>query len=205
MNITIFKPAFIVSLVAAISIPLTASADTSVFSGKGAIGQTTGANGNLRLWVDAIEYATKSKSQKEGLSVAYVSGNYYTDDTCWHGDAITDSIQFKAIGKTPNRITFSGSAQMSWYDVCGGNSQFTEEVTFNIDLNALTDQADSRWGTTHEEYGDIYKVNQHFDQSQAPASPDPGSYINSPRFGTVNPDDGFVGQVKQHTVEITRP
>lgn len=204
MNVAMFKPAIIASLITTLSIPLTASADTILFSGKGAIGQATGANGNLRLWASAIETATKSKSQKEGLSIASVSGNYYTDDTCWHGDATTDSIQFKAIGKTPKRITFSGSAQMSWYDVCGGD-QFTEEVTFNIELNALTDQADSRWGTTHEEYGTIYKVNQHFDQSQAPASPDSGSYINSPRFGTVNPDDGFVGQVKLHTVEITRP
>ncbi len=205
MNVIMIKPAIIASLIATLSTALTVSADTTVFSGKGAIGEATGANGNLHLWAYAIESATKSKSEKEGLSVAYVSGNYYTNDTCWHGDATTDSIQFKAIGKTPKRITFSGSAQMSWYDVCGGNAQFTEEVTFNIDLNALTDQADTRWGTTHEEYGDFYKINQHFDQSQAPATPDSGSYIKSPRFGTVNPDDGFVGQVKQHTVEITRP
>lgn len=205
MNVTRIKPAVIALLFAAISAPLTASADTSVFSGKGAIGETTGENGNLRLWVLAIEQTTKSKSQKEGSPAAYLSGNYYTTDTCWRGDAITDSIQFKAIGNIPKRITFSGSAQMSWLDVCGGNSQFTEEVTFNIDLNALTDQADSRWGTTHQEYGNTLKINQHFDLSQAPASPDSGSYINSPRFGTVNPDDGLVGQAKQHTVEITRP
>lgn len=205
MNITMIKSTIIISLIATLMTPLIASADTTVLSGKGAIGEATGANGNLRLWAYAIETATRSKSQKEGLSVAHISGNYYTSDTCWHGDATTDSIQFKVTGKTPKRITFSGSAQMSWYDVCGGNSQFTEEVTFNIDLNALTDQADLRWGTTHEEYGNIYKVNQHFDQGQAPASPDAGSYIKSPMFGIVTPDDGFVGQVKQHVVEITRP
>lgn len=187
---------------AAVSAPLTAGADTFVFSGKGAFGNMWGSNGSLYLEANAFENATKSKSDKTTSAGASVYGSNYDGSSCWYGYGFTELIEFAKQGSLPEQVSASGSVPVTWDDYCGGQQSFTETVPFDMDLSALTDQASSNWGTTHYEYGNT-KVNSHFDYSSAPAAPNASS-ISSPAFGTVNPSYGYVGRSKSHDVQIIR-
>ena len=184
---------------------LTAHADTSTLSGSGIYGDMSGINGTLRFDVSAFESAEKGKSNKTKSSGAYIYGTNYVSGACWFGYTLTNTIDFSA--KTPGRFTqqviASGSSIMNWSDICGHNPPFTEEVTFNMILNAVADVDAPNWGTTHQEYGDI-KVNVHYNESYVPADIGDGSNITSPRFGTVIPDFGSLGKSKEHVVDITQ-
>lgn len=202
---TIKSVVYIFSIGAATSVWLNASGETAVFSGKGAYGEMFGTNGTLRMNVSAFEGASKIKSNNEDQSGADLYGYNNTVDACWYGYATTNSIDFKAklTGQLTNDISSSGSALMSWYDWCGDNMPFSEVVTFNINLNSITNQIYTRSGTENVEFGNI-KVNSQFVFSSAHAAFDAGSYIASPRFGAVSPVNAYIGQSRLHDVEITK-
>ena len=202
MNATIKSAIAACGFLTVVSVPLTAGADTSIFSGKSAYGLINGENGNLFLWATSFEQVTKSKLDKTNSPGAYIYGTNVRGPECWSGYGFTDTIQFKATGSLPKQITASGSVLVTWYEYCVGLPTFTETVTFNMDLRAMTDQAFSNWGTYHYEYGNV-KVNVHYNDSSAPAALNSSS-ISSPEFGTVTPSNGQIGRSKGHTVEITR-
>ena len=209
MTTTIKSTIAVCGFLAAVSAPLTAGADTSVFFGKDAYGYISGSNGNLSLQAYSFEGATKSKSDKTNSSGAYIYGSNYTGSECWDGYGFTDTIQFqfkKTTGSLPKQLTASGSVLLTWVEYCTGSypyPSFTETVTFNMDLRAMIDQAYSIWSADHSEYGNV-KTNGHYDYSYAPAAAVNGSSISSPAFGTVTPSNGEIGRSKGHIVEITR-
>jgi len=187
--------------------PLTAGADTSVFSGKGAYGDmgNDNAGGGLALKVFAFENATSSRSNKTNSSGAEVWG-FNWDGTwtgsCWFGYGVTDTIQFAATGSIPMQVTASGSAQVTWDDYCNGQPSFTETVPFVMNLSAIRAEVESELITTHSEYGNI-KINDHSDYSRAGATSNASS-ITSPAFGTVTPSAAFVGHSRDISHTITR-
>ena len=188
--------------------PLTAGADTTSYSTSGAFGTLSGSNGSLELEVRASEFAERAGSNKINGSGASVQGFNYDASGCWVGFGFTDptsTIQFKDTGALPNQVTASGSVPVTWTnwcDISGNLTSFTETVTFNMDLSAMTGQTISHFGTTQDVYGDTgVKVNTHFDTSDAPAASNASS-ISSPRFGTVTPTSGSVGRGKSSEVVI---
>ena len=191
-------------LIATISTPLTASAETNVFSGKGAYGEISGHNGNLYLYADAFEEVFKSKANKNKSAGVYISGYNYTSSACWYTYfEHSNDVEFKATGSLPRHVIASGSAEVTWNDYCGGNSPITGTVTISIDLTAMTDEAFSSWGTSHSEYPD-HKYNYHFNYSSAPAYASADSFISSPAFGDVGGDTAQLGQSKSHEIEIVK-
>ena len=191
--------------IAAASAPLTAEAATSVFSGKDATVYAEGYDGNLYLFVNAFENASKSKSVKATSSGAYAYGYDYDGTYYYYFYGDTTTIQFKATGKIPNKVIASGSIPVTG-SLCEVNFPYycypySDTVTFNVNADALGDQAYHNWGTTHYENGP-FKQNNHFDYSSAPAAFN-DSFITSSR-GTVNPTWGSVGDSKFHDVDITK-
>jgi hypothetical protein len=71
-----------------------------------------------------------------------------------------------------------------------------------MDMSALKDEAWAYWGTRHSQYGKS-KANYNYSYSSAPAVANASS-ITSPAFGTLTPSYGWVGQSKNHDVQITR-
>jgi hypothetical protein len=201
MNTTIKFSMAACSLIAGIAAPLTAGAETYVFSGRGAYGQAGGSNGSLYMDFYAFQEATKSKSVKSKSSGVWVYGSYYAGPECWTGYAFIDNVTFQSGGKL-QRVVAVGSVPMTWYEYCGSYAALTEDITFNIDLTALTDQMSSSWGSAHDEYGNI-RINRNYNSSSAPAATEASS-ITSPAFGTVTPSYGYVGQSKSHDVQIMR-
>ncbi len=189
-------------LIAAVLVPLTADADTTIFSGKGSSASVSGSNGTLSLYASAFANTTQSKSNKTNSSGASLSGTNYTGSQCWYGYGSTDTIEFRATGPLPKRVTASGSVLVTWYEFCSLFTSITETVTFNIDASAMTDQVYQNRTTSQYEFGNT-KVNSNYDYSFAPAS-GAASSISSPTFGTVIPNSGSVGQSRQHNVQIIR-
>jgi hypothetical protein len=196
---------------AAMSAPLTTEADTTVFSGKDAYGEMWGSmwgsDGNWYTDVWTLQSASQSKSDKTNSSGAYFWGTYYSysGTSCWYGFGFTDAIEFAATGKTPSNVsnvTASGSVSVTWDDWCGGADPITENVTFNLNLSAITDQTYSSFGSDHYEYG-ATKVNSHYDIVSAPATSN-DSVITSPSFGAITPINSVVGTSKGHSVTITK-
>lgn len=203
MNPTIKTAITVCGFLVAVSAPLSAGADTQLFSGKGATGSMYGYSGPLSFSVNAFENVTNSnKSNKIDSSGAYAYGNYYTGSQCWVGWGSTDTVQVKSVGTLPKQVTATGSILMNWYEWCSGSGSFTETITFNMDLSAIKDQASQNWANIHNEYG-TYKYSYISDSSSAPAAIN-GSYFSSPSFGTIIPNYGYVGQSKYHSVTIAK-
>jgi hypothetical protein len=206
MNTIIKSTIAVCGFLAVASAPLTVGAETSVFSGKGAFGEMFNSNGNLQIYVRAFEKTTQSKSKKSGSSGAYIQAMYFTfgqerGQECWVGDGSTDTVQFKATGTLPNKVTASGTISITWYDMCSIDDAFVvDTITFYEDLTAMSDQSYSNWGTTHQEFGNI-KIDNHFDYSYTPASVN-ASFISSEAFGTFTLEGGKIGQSRSHDMEI---
>ena len=189
--------------------PLTAGADTSVFSGQGAYGDMlnnvqNNGNGIFQLEVVAFENATKSGSSKTNSSGAEVLGISANGDwtTCWFAYGSTDTVSFSTNGSIPMQVTASGSVQVTWYDCWGVQPSITETVPFVMNLSANRDDVESQMDTTHHQIGNI-KYDGHSDWSRASAAINASS-ISSPAFGTVTPTMGFVGHSKGTGHTITK-
>lgn len=196
------KAALTLLVVAAISAPLSADAANDVYSAKGSFGYMSGSNGTLSLETWADEFATENRSNKAAESGVIINGFNNISGACWYGYASAEGVDsFKSTGPLPKHVVASGSAIMTWHDWCGSNGTFTENVTFNIDLTAMTDQVSFERATYQSGYGDFTTIH-HFDNTSAPAFIGNGSYITSPAFGTVTGDNGLVGQSKTHEVQI---
>ncbi len=177
--------------------PLLAHADTLVESFKGAFGGMTGKNGNLTM-----EVHTSASLPPDGAGpTSYFFGSNYVGTKCWVGYGVATSVEFKAMGTLPNQVTVSGTIPVTWVNYCGAPSSFTETITFNGTLNAITDQGNRDFDVLHQEFGGVVRFNIIDDQTWAPATPN-GS-ISSPAFGTVIPNIATVGQSASHNVVIT--
>lgn len=206
MNAIIKSTIAICGLLAAVSTPLIAEADTFILSGSEAYGDLSGSKGNLSLYVTAFENTSKSKSTKSGSPGAYASGNYYDASTgeCWFAYGYTDNIQFKAMGSLAKKVTASGAVPVTWHEYCSGSySVVTDTVLFNEDLSAIGIQANTSWGTKHIDYGYL-KQNIHFDSRIATATVDASSSLSSEHFGEVIIFQGNVGESKSHDVQIIK-
>lgn len=189
--------------------PLTAGADSSVFSGKGAYGDmdyyvdNTG-NGGSDLEVFVFENASKSGSSKTNSSGAEVLGISYNGDytNCWWAYGSTDTVLFSTNGSIPMQVTASGSVQVTWYDCWGVQPSFTETMPFVMNLSANRDDVESQMITGHSTYGNI-TVSGHSDYSRASAVAN-GSSISSPFLGTVTPSRGWVGHSRDTGHTITK-
>jgi hypothetical protein len=190
-------------LSAAISLHLTAQADTTVFSGQGAYIETSAQNGSLYFYLTAVESASKSKSVKNSSSGAYASGFYDDGTTSYYFNGDTNIIELKANGTVPNKVTASGSITGTWV-ACDKDyncvDYAADSVQFSLEASALTDQVYGYWGT--RQIKGAYKQNEKYDSSFAPATLN-NSVITS-TFGTLNPTGGNVGQFKSHSVQIIK-
>ncbi|MES2673406.1 MAG: hypothetical protein V4660_04165 [Pseudomonadota bacterium] len=189
---------------AVIAWPLTAAAQTTSFSAKGAYGSVSGNNGNLYLSAYASEQTTRNKSDKATMAGVSVSGNYYTGTECWYASGSSDAITFNVVKGpvVPRQVTASATVPVTWYEYCSNFATLEDTVTVYMNLTAITDQAYSSSGSSHTQYGP-YKEIYRYDYSDAPASLD-SSFMTSQQFGTVYPSYGSVGQSKTHNVSITK-
>lgn len=194
----------IAASLAVVAWPLTAAAQTTNFSAKGAYGSISGSNGNLYLSAYASEQTTTNKSDKTTTAGLSVYGNYYTASECWYASGISDATTFNLVKGpvVPKQIIASATVPVTWYEYCSSFATLEDTVTVYMDLTAITDQAYSSSGTSHTQYGP-FKQHYRYDSSDAPASLD-SSYMTSQQFGTVYPSYGSVGQSKTHDVSVTR-
>lgn len=194
----------IAASVTAIAWPLTAVAQSTNFSAKGAYGSMSGNDGNLYLGAYAAEQTTRNKSDKATTAGMSVSGNYYTDTECWYASGFSDAITLSVVSGpvAPKQVTATATVPVTWYEYCSSFATLEDTVTVYMNLTAITDQAYSSSGNSHTQYGPFKEI-YRYDYSDAPASLD-SSFITSQQFGTVYPSYGSVGQSKTHNVSVTR-
>jgi hypothetical protein len=187
--------------IAAVSAPLTAGAGTSVFSGQGPYVDSNGYDGDLSFQVSAFERATKNKSVKANSSGVSAYGDYFDGTYYYYFYGETTNIQLEATGKIPDKVIASGSIPGTWIpcDIdCHLDLAIPDTLVFNVNADAVIDQATNRYGTIHYVYPP-YKVNDHFEDSSATAAFNSSSIKSI--FGTVNLTFGWVGQSKFHDTE----
>ncbi|MGZ8194564.1 MAG: hypothetical protein ACXWTH_02955 [Methylosarcina sp.] len=201
-------------LIAAAFTPLAAEAKAAVtvFSGSEAFVQVFynyyDDSGNYwDINVGAFENASKSKSVKGISSGAIVWGSAWDGTYFYFLNGDTTSITFKAEGALPKNVTASGSIPVivttcDWsFENCTDSS---DTVTFNLNADALRDQAESRSGVEHWKYL-IFKTSLTYDRNYVPAVFSDDSSIVSP-FGISIPDElnsiGSVGYAKSHLLDI---
>jgi hypothetical protein len=201
---TTMKSALVMcGMITALSSPLTASGDTSVFSSQGAYLETGAQDEALYFYLTAVENASKSKSLKDASSGAYAYGFYNDGATSYYFNGDTTAIVFEANGKIPDKVTASGSIMGTWV-ACDADyncvDYAADTVQFSVEASALTDQVYGYWGT--RQIKGAYIQNEKYDGSTAPAALN-NSVITS-TFGTINPNGGNVGQFKSHSVQIIK-
>jgi hypothetical protein len=196
----------IVAILAASAVPLAASADTDVFSGKSAYAYISG-NGTTSAgyaYISVSVFQSASKNNAGSSSGADVYETVYGENTCYEGYGSTvDNIQVNA---SANRKTLTASGTIpviEFYDCYTYEPvNFSDNVLFTMNLTAITDQGSASRGTSHYEYGKTYKTNYRYDYTWRPASPDASTITSD--FGAITPYWAELGQSKDHTVQIIK-
>ncbi|WP_020562451.1 hypothetical protein [Methylosarcina fibrata] len=196
-------------LTIAVFSPFITVAETSVFSGQGAAvyASSSGVINEVPYWLhlSVFENASKSKSVKGGSSGAYINGYISDGGYFYYFWGETTAIEFNAskAGSFPEKVTASGSIPITgfYWGEMSPTTDFSDTVTFNINAEALIDQAYSSSGKDHYDYGS-FKQNVSWDEKNAPASLSE-SFITGSFFSKI-PSDNTISQSKGHTVEIIK-
>lgn len=192
----------------AVFLAMNAMAEPFTFSGKGLYGRMSGVSGDRKLFmnISAIESTTRGTfvNNLSNPAGANFSGNYFTESECWYGFGFSNNIQYDTDDSILNQITISGEISVTWVEYCtGSNAKFTETLAFNGKMTTVHGPANRKWGTNYSEYGKNIKVNEHYNNTDIPATIS-DSLISSPAFGSVIPDVGYIGQSKMNYLEVTQ-
>ena len=188
------------------AMPLAASADTDIFSGKSAYASMSGDGSTSagHAYIDVSVFQSASKNNSASSSGAYVNETVYGENTCYVGfGSAIDNIQVKG-SATRKTLTASGTIPLTEFYDCYTYEpvNFSDNVLFTMNLEAMTDQGSVSRGTSHYEYGTTYKTNNQYDYTWRPASPDASTIFSD--YGAVMPYWAELGQSRYHTVEIIK-
>jgi hypothetical protein len=188
---------------------IASAANNSYFSGTGDYVQFgdyfLSGNNYVYLRVSAYENVARGKSAKVTSSGASAEGNFSDGTYFYYFNGDTTTIDFASEGKIPDKVTASGSIPGIWtmcddFSVCIDYAE--DNIQFNVEAEALADQAGSESGVRHYEFGP-FKTTVHFDQTFAGASLS-NSSITSEIYGSADFNLGYVGYSLSHTVEFSK-
>jgi hypothetical protein len=206
MNTTMKSIFTAYGLVAVVSSSSIAAAETTVFSGQGAA-VSTGVYVDY-FWINlyVTESASKSKSAGTSSSAGASINGYISDGIYFYyfwGETTTIEFNATKTGNIPDNVTASGSIPVTgfYWEGMSPTTDFSDTVTFNINAEALSDQAYSTSGKDHYDYG-TFKQNVSWEEQYAPASLSESSITSS--FVTEDLSEGTISQGKSHTVEIIK-